>query len=353
MDSLKRLGALLIAAGICGADALRGPPPPAQSSHGAINFLFMLRDSLPHADVWTAFFAGAPPSSWRAWAHCSSFDACQADRALRTLGVKVVATVPSRWCDDLVTAQAHLMRAALSDTSEHPGIVEKFVLLSDSTLPIKSFASVHRGLLATEGSSICMRPVNEWPTASINGTELRLVKHSQWVALSRRDAEEFVQRWPSGPELNQWDVPLMGTDGRANWSRTMNRSTFFPLDGTKSKNGTRSKMGRCADEEAAFALLFGAAASGSVESVLNRSRCHTYIEWKGTFMWMHGITPRVFFKVEEDTISAAYASTSFFFARKFAPTAEVPELMNLILAAPAKGARLTTSRALLDRWGER
>lgn len=313
---------------------------------GVLNFLFMLRDSLPHPEVWKTFFGNAPAGSWRGWAHCTQIEGCRNDKVLESLAVRVVPTVPSRWCDDLVTAQVSLIRQALTDSQGAPGVPEKFVLLSDTTLPIKPFPSVHKGLLETRESSVCMRPVNEWPSAVVNGSELRLVKHSQWVVLTREDAQELVNRWPSNPELNSWDIPIMGQDGQANWMHSMNRSTFHPMDGTKSHDG------RCADEEAVFALLYGTPTEKNVAATFNRSRCHTYIEWKGTFMWLHGITPRVFYKVEEDMAAAAKPATSYYFARKFAPTAEVPELLNLLLAEPVEGDRLTTNRALLDRWGE-
>uniref|UniRef100_A0A7S4T0D1 Protein xylosyltransferase n=1 Tax=Alexandrium monilatum TaxID=311494 RepID=A0A7S4T0D1_9DINO len=348
MASLFGLPALVILATTLGVGGLRDRRPLATQSDGStINFLFLLRGSLPHADIWLTFFDAAPPDSWRAWAHCTNFEACRADEALLTLGVTVVPTVPSRWCDDLVTAQAHLVAAALAGGSglRAPAAADRFVLLSDTTLPIKPFASMQQGLLATDSSSVCMRPVREWPAATINGTEFRLVKHSQWVVLSRRDAEEFVRRWPVKPELNGWDIPAMGADGRGDWSRSMSRSAFLPLDGVKSRSG------RCPDEEAVFALLFGAPMSGEVASVWNRSRCHTYIEWKGTFLLLHGITPRVFSRVEEETMNAAQPHTSFFFARKFSPTAEVREILKLILAAPVQGQRLTTAHGLLDRWG--
>lgn len=345
MVSFAGLLALLLIVGPPRAYALRDRHQLApHSGPGTVNFLFMLRDSLPHADVWLTFFGGTPPNSWRAWAHCTDFKACQADEVLRILGVKVVSTVPTKWCDDLVTAQAHLVSAALADVPERPGAAEKFVLLSDTSLPIKPFTSLHAGLLANSESSVCMRPVAEWPEATVNGTGFRLVKHSQWVVLTRQDATEFARRWPRRAELNQWDIPLMGNDGRANWSRSMNRSVFLPLD------GTGSHAGRCPDEEAVFALIFGATASDAVESVANRSRCHTYVEWRGTFMWMHGITPRTFSSFEDEMLDAAKQYTPFYFARKFARTAAVPQLLKII-ADPTRDAKMTAIRGLLEPWG--
>mmetsp|Transcript_95792 Transcript_95792/g.254373 ORF Transcript_95792/g.254373 Transcript_95792/m.254373 type:complete len:383 (-) Transcript_95792:200-1348(-) len=366
MASTAALLALLVSVAVRGAAALRERPQhdllrtnatasgrasaatggaASGSARGTLNFLFMLRGSLPHADVWLTFFDAAPPGSWRAWAHCTEPELCEEDTLLQLLGVKIVSVAPTKWCDDLVTAQQHLLDTALLDTANGSGAAERFVLLSDTTLPIKPFASIHRGLLATDESSLCMRPAHEWPSASVNGTDFRLVKHSQWVVLTRPDAEEFALHWPHSPAINQWDVPLMGADNRADWTRSLSRSLFSPLDGVKSKNG------RCPDEEAVFALLFGAAAGENVTAVAARSRCHTYIEWKGTFMWLHGITPRVFNTVEDEVLEAALDDNSFYFARKFSPTADVPEILNLILGEKARRPRMVEMTGFLQPWG--
>lgn len=170
--------------------------------------MFMVDDHVPHAALWSRFFAGAPADSWRALVHCQNAQSCREHGVHELPGFEMVATVPTWYCHDLVTAMAQLLRAALSINSgaASPGSREKFVFLSDSTLPIKSFREVHYALMSDDDSDFCVFPREQWATGMIENREMLLVKHHQWLVLTREHAELFMRKWVPVTEDGDWRV---------------------------------------------------------------------------------------------------------------------------------------------------
>merc|ERR1719428_1581247 len=154
-------------------------------------FLFMVEEAFQRTDVWESFFAGVDPATFRVLLHCKQQNFC--DILLEDknpIGISQVETVPSFYCRDLVTPMVQLLRAA---TSESTSPSDKFVFLSESTLPVKPFPLVYRALSANHDSDICLSPTKEWIEMSwgTHGTRRAyLVKHSQWAVLNQQHAKD-------------------------------------------------------------------------------------------------------------------------------------------------------------------
>lgn len=217
-------------------------PPRPQLRAGVVHFLFLTTDALPHAEIWSRFLEGAPSSAFRLWAHCTDRAACKRAKIANALpGLQIVSTVPSERCLDLVSPQAWLLKAALGRGRRVKA--EKFVLLSETTLPIKPFSVVHETLLATDESDFCLQTPKRWRSKSLDGVNLLLVKHSQWVVLNRAHAKLFSNDWVPVDNVDAWSLPLKGKK----WEGRPDRDRVF----------VDRKNDRCADEFAVFATLFG------------------------------------------------------------------------------------------------
>merc|ERR1712217_971240 len=175
------------------------------------------------------------------------------------MGINLISTVPSKWCVDLVSPAFHMIRTAMRSDEDASDGPRKFVLISDSTLPIQPLSKMRQALLKTDHSDICISPKNEWASVSIFGVTYSIVKHHQWIVLGRQDAEAFVQGWERlskydtfikngvydlSPGQYEWEVPRMGSNGRANLTATIPRKMI-------------TSPGRCPDEEVFTTLIFG------------------------------------------------------------------------------------------------
>jgi len=162
-----------------------------------VYFLFLAVDKVSNLDVWNAFFEAAPVDQYRAFVHCK-LDACV--QQVKGSVMKVVSTVPSYYCTDLVSPMNQLLAYALQDdvNAGVPNPGDKFAFISDSSLPAKPFAHIYETLRWRQGSDFCVFPSNEW--ADIPGPQgvQMAVKHHQWVTLSRSHAEKALKLWWEG-----------------------------------------------------------------------------------------------------------------------------------------------------------
>jgi len=126
---------------------------------------------------------------------------------------------------------AQLLKHAMKEKAPQ-GRLEKYVFISESTLPAKPWVTVHRALSASENSDFCIPQVSEWPKANVNGRQLTFVKHHQWVVLNRKHSEIFAKQWYE-EKWKKW--AHLGADV---YSRGYNPSF-------------------CADEMAIFLTIFG------------------------------------------------------------------------------------------------
>jgi len=123
---------------------------------------------------------------------------------------------------------------------------------------VKPFVEVYSSLTSTPNSDICISPSEEWlwfenrhaPT----GQPAALVKHDQWVVLSKAHAELMVQRWPHVRDQNggSWNVPV--------WPNAQHQD-YSVNDFGQLPRG----LGQCTDEWAIFGTLYGIVMSSQAQ----------------------------------------------------------------------------------------
>jgi len=184
-----------------------------------IFFLFMAVDKVNNWEIWRRFFAEAPADSFRALVHCKT-DACK-KQFQKEAFMTVTPTVPASYCADLVSPMNKLLETALL---QGPGTYQdKFVFVSDSTLPAKSFAQVYMTLTQRKGSDFCVFPSREWADVPQSyGNAHFAIKVHQWVVLTRAHALTSVDSWSRGiahnlaqqfhlnEHVNKWGSPVFG-----------------------------------------------------------------------------------------------------------------------------------------------
>jgi len=298
---------------------------------GKLYFLFLLKDGLPHADVWAEFFKGSSSANLGLYAHCQNSQACQQSGDFGSLGITLVPTVPSKWCVDLVTPTWQLLRKALQADAGAAQVPRKYVFVSDTSLPLRPLSSMRQVLFKSDNSDICMSPENEWASVDIFGVTYKIVKSHQWAVLNQMDAEAFVRGWEQvnsyssfvtkekltiGPSDYKWVVPRMGSNGRANFSATIHRS-LIPAPG------------RCPDEEVLTTLIFGLHEPRQArrwKKIAESSHCRTYVNWGCPN------PPEVFTRVTDKLLQLSKdpADSAYLFARKFNAKAKLEDLKALL-----------------------
>jgi len=214
-----------------------------------VYFLFLAVDKIANFAVWKAFFKDAFPGSYRALIHCKG-PICMNFATQAGLFV-VVPTVQAEYCTDLVSPMNQLLAGAVLDDPASANPNDKFVFVSDSTLPAKPFWHVYNTLTTRSGSDLCMFPSKDWADAPtqlfehgkpVQGHELAIKTH-QWMVLSRHHSERAVHSWNQGVMKNMMTNFHMNTGGP--WQSLSNR-TF----------GDNRNYG-CLDEYWHMSVLFG------------------------------------------------------------------------------------------------
>eukprot|EP00747_Dinoflagellata_sp_TGD_P165427 gnl/TRDRNA2_/TRDRNA2_186676_c0_seq1.p1 gnl/TRDRNA2_/TRDRNA2_186676_c0~~gnl/TRDRNA2_/TRDRNA2_186676_c0_seq1.p1 ORF type:complete len:430 (+),score=78.69 gnl/TRDRNA2_/TRDRNA2_186676_c0_seq1:93-1382(+) len=241
-----------------GSDASVGGTPK-------LFFLFMAYGGLPNSDIWAKFFSNsAHGREYEALLHCVDEASC---RKNVSAPFEVIATVPSQWCEDLVSPMNALLRAALNKggggadgAARHD---DKFIFASDTTVPIKPFSFVHHRIGIEDGSasSFCIKPWHNWAWFDAKRVA---PKHDQWITLSRAHAAKAVamgeQEDMHPPEVNRQMVPLhwAGVEWLAPAMYEVDRTIELM---TKSKFFRNIRLapnnGGCIDEFWHFAALYG------------------------------------------------------------------------------------------------
>jgi len=211
-------------------------------------FLFMTMSGLDRPELWQAFFQSASPNQYRVLMHCRFPGMCNFELSTHNpMGIIVVDTVPTYYCTDLVSGMVQLVRSALP-MSGSPN--DKFVFLSESTLPMKPFVHVYQSLTADPNSDFCIFPSQWWVRMyEKNGQRGRLVKHHQWVVLNREHAQILSDRWSGDNQVQTsqyWSVPVC--DGG---------SCASAIGDAKMGLMPRSIVKECTDEWATFAMIYG------------------------------------------------------------------------------------------------
>merc|ERR1719160_1912465 len=146
--------------------------PVSASTPGRLIFLFLVGKSLNHLPIWKEFFHGAPAEQFSSFIHFSeSSSGIGPGLQAAVPGVQQVHTVPTYYCHDLVTAMVHLVKyAILANPKGHPN--DRFIFVSDSTLPLKPFHQVRQTLLGEKGSDLCIFPKDHWGTTELSASGL-------------------------------------------------------------------------------------------------------------------------------------------------------------------------------------
>jgi len=156
-----------------------------------IYLLFLTIDYVQRFDIWRRWLDGVPSDRYRLLWHCKNPGKCRA--ALNSAGyndkdrmpVIVDPPMPTEYCTDLVSAENRLLEAALQQEPKSasssllqkggrrlrkgrvggPSQYDKFVFVSNSTLPVKPFHEVYSTLTAKADSRFCVFPQQEWAVA--------------------------------------------------------------------------------------------------------------------------------------------------------------------------------------------
>lgn len=334
---------------------LRAKEATSNKVMGRVFLLFMAIDGIVHDRHWLAFLEGVDSNKYRVLLHCKQRDSCDSKMAsFRPVGLSIVETVESSYCHDLVSPMVQLLRHALQE-SVSPS--DKFVFLSDSTLPVQPFSEVYKSLMAHESSDICVMPWRSWmdmvvrdQKRPLRGWKAVLVKHSQWVVLNRDHAQTLVSKWYDISRGEQWAIPVWQSSPT---SANVGNSQIVAALPTQSKIGKSGRV--CTDEWAIFAALYGAiipndqsqvpvpgldlAGSDQLKLYLEglQGTCRTFVYWgiqghndpnvvqslqgDGNLLSCYpqctGTHPAEFYSIS-DSAAVALRKSGFLFARKFA-----------------------------------
>lgn len=164
-----------------------------------LHFLFLADDKISNWPIWKTFFEKAPPDHFRAFIHCKT--AACLFFATETSSLKIVHTVPSTYCMDLVSPMHQLLDDAQNDDPESANQRDKFIYVSDSSLPSKSFHSMYNTLVKRKGSDICVYPSKDWADVPVSVGRKDMVmamKAHQWMILERPQARKATASWRDG-----------------------------------------------------------------------------------------------------------------------------------------------------------
>jgi hypothetical protein len=162
-------------------------------------FLFMVYDKINNVEVWERFLSSGIGKgvNYQALVHCKTEAQCRVH--IRSHLFEIIPSVPTAYCTDLVGGMNALLHAAVLRAGAVENPRDKFVFVSDSTLPVKPLVPMVQQLTSDENSDFCVFPRNEWAEVPQNmpgGVAVThlAVKHHQWVVLSRKHAEQAVAR---------------------------------------------------------------------------------------------------------------------------------------------------------------
>ncbi|XP_062218536.1 glycosyltransferase BC10-like isoform X2 [Phragmites australis] len=186
------LSFLLLLTALLRARPFLGVPPAAGPAKVA--FLFLVRAGVPLDFLWDAFFRNGEEGRFSVYVH--SAPGFQLDRTTTGspyfYGRQLTRGVKVSWGEaTMVEAERMLFAAALQDPAN-----QRFVLLSDSCVPLYNFSYIYTYLMASPKSFVdsfidkTEKRYNPNMSPAILNDKWR--KGSQWVALIRKHAEVVV-----------------------------------------------------------------------------------------------------------------------------------------------------------------
>mmetsp|Transcript_18603 Transcript_18603/g.50448 ORF Transcript_18603/g.50448 Transcript_18603/m.50448 type:complete len:355 (-) Transcript_18603:85-1149(-) len=179
-----RLLLLQLALAGCGA-ALRAPWQP-NPQKGTVYFLMMAEWRIAWEEIWAEFFDGASSCSgarFKVFLHCEDQTACRNQVQRKDL-FTIIPTVPSVYCQDLLSPMLALLAAA-SDPHVLGDPRDAFVFVSGNSLPVKPFWQAQQ-VLTDDRAGVALFDLGD-PTGC------GLFKGSQWSVLGRWHAQRMLQ----------------------------------------------------------------------------------------------------------------------------------------------------------------
>jgi len=233
--------------GNAAANSSRGNASNPVQPEPRVFSLFLTLSGIKRPELWHAFFDQQPAHQWRVFVHCKHTNICSLELSMNNLlGATQVATVPSTYCRDLVTPMVQLLHAAVGESISPR---DKFVFLSETTLPVKPFVDVYNTLSWDMNSDFCVYPTDHWVELELaQNLRALIVKHSQWVVLNQAHAHVMVQQWAgvsAGLVGSAWSIPVYHEPRKGPWGKITNPAGVLPLP-------------MCIDEWAFFATIYGA-----------------------------------------------------------------------------------------------
>ncbi|PRQ52727.1 putative glycosyl transferase, family 14 [Rosa chinensis] len=183
-----------------------GPPKVA--------FLFLVRRDLPLDFLWGTFFKNGDGAKFSIYVHSEPgfvFDG-STTRSAFFFGRQLNNSIRVVWGESsMIEAERLLFEEALYDPAN-----QRFVLLSDSCVPLYNFSYIYNYVMSSPksfvDSFIDVKGHRYDPKMSPTIHKERWRKGSQWITLARRHAEivvdddtvfpvfrEFCKRWPPTP----------------------------------------------------------------------------------------------------------------------------------------------------------
>jgi len=158
--------------------------------------LFLVMTKINNQAVWERWLQGGMYGyDYQALVHCKDPALCKDN--IRSSQFEIIQSVDTLWCNDLVGGMNALLKAAVLRSGKGSP-QDKFVFLSDSTLPVKPFQATWTRLTSNHASDFCVFPRNEWAQVSegLPGSVAAKisvsVKHHQWIVLNKKHAEMSV-----------------------------------------------------------------------------------------------------------------------------------------------------------------
>ena len=146
-----------------------------------IAFLFLTIADIYHEPIWLSFLQGHE-NEYTLYVHSKK----PLPEHSFFKSFELESKIPTTWANTM-EAQVELLRIALENEKN-----EKFVFVSESTIPLQSFSEVYNALMSDPNSLFhfshmshgrTFRSVKEWD----------IYKNAQWVVLNRKHAQLMVE----------------------------------------------------------------------------------------------------------------------------------------------------------------
>ncbi len=147
-----------------------------------IAFLFLIVSNIYHESIWLNFF-NHHQNQYSIYIH--SKESMPNNSAFKQF--ELPTKIPTSWTNTM-DAQMELLREALKDKDN-----QKFIFLSETTIPIQTFDFVYETLMASSKSQFDFAPNHISGRFWESIESQKAFKNSQWVVLNRKHAELMVK----------------------------------------------------------------------------------------------------------------------------------------------------------------